>query len=179
MKIYTRAGDKGETSIFGGKIVRKESTRVEAYGTVDELNTFVGLARAYNNDTEMETILKEVQSELFTLGADLATPLENDNIRRISNKHTKDMESIIDRLNEKLDPLHNFILPTGNIPAATFQVCRTVCRRSERRVTALAKEEQINLEIIPYLNRLSTLFFVLARTENKRKNIKEEIWQQR
>src|SRR5215472_11129627 len=176
MKGYTRTGDKGETGLYSGTRVGKENPRVEAYGAVDELNSQIGLARATIKDAKIKKILKSVQEDLFTLGGDLASELVSANVPRINKSHIDNLEKTVDSIHEKLRPLRRFILPTGAMAGAQLHVARAVCRRAERRITALSKIESINPEAIPYVNRLSSLLFDLARWVNQQGKIKEEEW---
>ena len=176
MKAYTRTGDRGETGLYGGTRVGKENPRVEAYGAVDELNSQIGLARAILKDVKTKKILKNVQEDLFTLGGDLASELVSAKVPRINKSHIDNLEKTIDSINDELKPLRRFILPTGSLGAAQLHVARAVCRRAERRITSLAKIESINPEAIPYVNRLSSLLFVLARWVNHVDKVKEEEW---
>ena len=179
VKIYTRTGDKGETSLFDGQRVPKNSWRVIAYGEVDELNSFVGLAASYTKDKHLCEVLRGIQIELFEVGADLATPLESITpkpIKRISSADAKQLEKIIDDVDAKLEPMTNFILPTGSQCASALHVSRSVCRRAERAVLALQGCEKINFHVLTYLNRLSDLLFILARYANKIEKVKEEKW---
>ncbi len=176
IKGYTRTGDRGETGLHGGTRVGKENPRVEAYGAVDELNSQIGLARAIVKDAKTKKILKSVQEDLFTLGGDLASELVSANVPRIDKTHVDNLEKTIDSIHGGLKPLRRFILPTGSVAGAQLHVARTVCRRAERRVAALAKIEAINPEAIPYVNRLSSLLFDLARWANQRDKVKEEEW---
>jgi cob(I)alamin adenosyltransferase len=176
MKAYTRTGDKGETGLYGGTRVGKENPRVEAYGAVDELNSQIGLARAIVKDPKTKKILKTVQEDLFTLGGDLASELVSANVPRIGKPHVDNMEKTIDSIHTELKLLRRFILPTGSVAAAQLHVARAVCRRAERRIAALAKIEAINPEAIPYVNRLSSLLFDLARLANQRDKVREEEW---
>ncbi len=173
MKDYY--GDKGTTNLYGGKVVSKNSVIVEAYGSVDELNCFVGLALARLDDEEIKTILTEIQKQLFRLGSDLATPTEK-TIDRIAAVHVEYLESTIATLEKELQPLRNFILPGGTPVAALLHVARAICRRAERRVVALETEQQINREVHRYLNRLSDALFTLARAVNKRAGVDDVIW---
>ena len=180
MPIYTRTGDKGETALYGGGRIGKEHARIEAYGSVDELNSFVGLAisRLEERDADLKSILKKIQNDLFALGADLATPMDSKaKTKRITAEHTANIEKTIDQLEKDLPELHKFILPGGSPWASLLHICRTVCRRAERNVVALGKKEKINDECIKYLNRLSSLFFELARVLNRRAGVKEEEWE--
>ena len=168
MKIYTKTGDLGETGLFGGRRVPKHHLRIEAYGTVDETNAVLGLAASRCTDPELCDAIRRVQSELFSVGADLATPLDaqSDHIVRVDEVIIQRLEAEIDVWEEALPELKNFILPGGNESAATLHVTRTICRRAERTVTALAEQEPINPITQRYLNRLSDWLFVLARIAN-------------
>ncbi len=168
-------GDRGDTALNLGTQVSKKSPRVEAYGTVDELNSFIGIAAAETGDNEIKEILEDVQKDLFMIGADLSTPLYN-RIRRVEPERSRELEKIIKSTEKQLDELKNFILPGGTKAAAMLHVCRTVCRRAERQIVALKDMESINEEIIPYLNRLSYLMFLLARLENQRRGVKDKLW---
>ncbi len=164
MKIYTKTGDEGTTSLYGGKRIAKDDLRIEAYGTVDELNSFIGLLFASFQDVDQQAILTEIQNRLFTIGAALATDPDKPNTS--SDVHTNDievLEAAMDNMDQLLPPLHNFILPGGNLAIAYAHVCRTVCRRAERRVISLASESTVDQNIIIYLNRLSDYFFILSR----------------
>ena len=181
MKIYTKGGDKGETGLFGGERVLKNSPRIEAYGTVDELNSFVGLALTEAKDDEVKKLLLKIQNTLFVLGSDLSTPDNEENkkynIPRISKNNYEEIEKEIDKFDSHVDELRNFILPGGNKSAAILHVCRTICRRAERKVVALNNIVNLNSDIIILLNRLSDLFFVIARYENKISGIEDVKWQ--
>jgi cob(I)alamin adenosyltransferase len=178
MKIYTRTGDKGETSLYGGQRLPKDALRIEAYGTVDELNSVLGIARAENSYDEIDQLLDRVQNTLFVLGSDLATPrsVDRKDIRRISRSDADLLEQDIDRLENSLQPLRNFILPGGAKPAAHLQFARAVCRRAERCVVRLAHNEDIGEDVLIYLNRLSDFLFVLARFANRNANVPEHPW---
>ncbi|MBI3586009.1 MAG: cob(I)yrinic acid a,c-diamide adenosyltransferase [Ignavibacteriales bacterium] len=178
MKIYTKTGDEGETSLFGGQRVPKESLRIETYGTVDELNSVVGIARSLKPHKEVDAILERIQNDLFVLGADLAAPLTktSDKIARIQQSHVDDLERFIDSLEPKLQPLKVFILPGGSAVAAHLHFARTVCRRAERLTTGLSREETIGTAPLAYLNRLSDLLFVLARYANYLDGVAETQW---
>jgi cob(I)alamin adenosyltransferase len=180
MKIYTKTGDKGETGLFGGERVRKDSLRIETYGTIDELNSFLGLAIIEVADTSIKNILQNIQNQLFTVGADLSTPEikknKKLNITRTPEEFYLNAERIIDKYESKLDELKNFILPGGSKGAALLHICRTITRRAEREVVALDNKVKIGNNIIIFLNRLSDLFFVLARYENKVSNIPDIKW---
>jgi len=178
MKIYTKTGDTGTTSLFGGKRVPKDDLRIEAYGTVDELNSMLGVVRSLKPKKKIDKIVTLIQNHLFQVGADLATPYgSNDSyIPRIDATHAAELEEIIDELQEKLKPLKVFILPGGSVIAAHLHLARTVCRRAERAVVRLARNEEIGSHIIVYLNRLSDLLFVLARFANTVERCKEVAW---
>jgi len=180
--LYTRTGDQGDTCLFGGGRTPKDSLRIEAIGTVDELNSFIGLAISFIDDEEIEQILEDVQKELFEVGSDLATPAKERTkltykIPIIQAEHVKRIEKIIDSFEMELKPLKRFILPQGEKGSLHLQVARSICRRAERRVIALRKEDSsVNEQIQIYLNRLSSLLFVLARLLNQRKGFKEKEW---
>jgi len=158
-KIYTRTGDKGTTGLGDGSRVQKDNLRVEAFGTVDELNSAVGLVLAAKLPIGIQSILNRVQHELFDLGGELCMP----GTRLIPGSYIDDLEADLDMLNENLSPLKDFILPGGSESAARCHLARTVCRRAERRVVALARDEDVNEATIRYLNRLSDFLFVAAR----------------
>lgn len=169
-KIYTKSGDKGETSLGNGERISKTSLRVEAYGTVDELNSFVGSAISYSSDI-LKNNLKRIQNDLFDIGADLCTPVSETeeklgNRLRILESQILWLEENMDEMNENLSPLKSFILPGGSKLSSTLHICRTVCRRTERLIVRLANSEKINQNIIMYINRLSDWFFISARVAN-------------
>jgi cob(I)alamin adenosyltransferase len=174
MKAYSGTGDKGETSLYGGTRVEKADPRVEAYGAVDELNSQIGVARAQVKQKKFNQILKEIQRDLWILGGDLASELVTANVPRIGKEQLNRLESVTDELNSGLPLLRRFILPGGSIPGAELHVARAVCRRAERRIVALSKVESINPEVLPYINRLSSFLFVLARAVNKMQRVPEE-----
>lgn len=177
MKIYTKTGDKGETGLFGSDRVSKDSKRIEAYGTVDELNSVIGVVRSMNPPKEIDDMLHEIQENLFTLGADLATPTDsNSSVPRISPTEVTRLEQHIDAIDPTLKPLKHFILPGGSQVAAMIHFSRTVCRRAERRVVKLAKKENIGELPVIYLNRLADLLFVLARYANYLVGTREQEW---
>lgn len=182
VKIYTRKGDEGETSLFGGRRVSKDELRVEAYGTVDELNSALGLAVAKLRDPmrEWRNRLVTIQSDLFTVGALLATPKTGaarpEHIPELRDARVEALEDWIDELDKELAPLKAFVLPGGSELAAVLQLARNVCRRAERRVVALAKQEQVEPVIVKYLNRLSDLVFTLARAANARQGVTDVEW---
>jgi len=178
MKIYTKTGDAGDTSLFGGQRVPKDALRIEAYGTVDELNSVLGLALVEDPDKETRSALLEIQSQLFTLGADLATPRSaaRKAIRRIEARDSAWLEREIDRVDAGLKPLHSFVLPGGSPLAARLHCARTVCRRAERIVVRLSRNEDVGEAMTMYLNRLSDLLFVLARHANQAAGVAEIRW---
>ncbi len=178
MKIYTRTGDSGDTGLFGGGRVRKHHVRVEAYGTVDELNSWLGLVRTHPLPEQAADWLATIQNDLFRLGADLATPLTGGTSRtvRVEQAAVDALERAIDRMDEDLPLLASFILPGGTPAAAALHVARTVCRRAERATVALADVEAINPVAIVYLNRLSDFLFALARWVNLQAGESDVCW---
>lgn len=180
MKIYTRTGDAGSTGLFGGPRVSKDDDRIEAYGTVDELNAHLGTVRCSGIDNDIDEQLSKIQSELFSIGAELASPdPDQHQLRMITQEHISRLELWIDQHEAALPNLKSFILPAG-VPAACFlHVSRGVCRRAERRVVTLARrhEAAISEELMVYLNRLSDLLFVLSRVANHRAGVDDTPWQ--
>lgn len=173
-KVYTKAGDGGQTSLVGGARVSKSSLRVDAYGDVDELSSLVGLARTMPQDEEVDAVLGTIQNDLFTLGADLASPSEIE-VPRIEDSFIAKLEELADRFLSELAPLEEFILPGGSQAGATLHLARTVARRAERRAVALSETERVNPQTIVYLNRLSDLLFILARAVNRRAGVPEKM----
>lgn len=171
-KIYTRTGDKGTTGLGDGSRVEKDNLRVEAFGTVDELNSTVGLVLAAKLPINIQSILNRVQHELFDLGGELCVP----GTTLIPDSYIDGLEADLDTLNENLPPLKDFILPGGSDSAARCHLARTVCRRAERRVVALAHDEDVNPATIRYLNRLSDFLFVAARVIARADNGAEVLW---
>jgi len=181
-RIYTRTGDGGTTRLAGGQEVSKDSRRIEAYGTVDELNSAIGAALSAGLDPGLKTELRRIQNELFHLGAELAVREEGEARvpgPRIESRHVLDLERLLDALTSELGPLENFILPGGSPGAALLHVARTVCRRAERLVVALSHDEAIGASTLRYLNRLSDALFAMARAENLRKGVAESLWDSR
>lgn len=177
MKIYTKKGDSGNTSLFGGQIVEKSSTRIDAYGTVDELNSILGVVRSFEVNSQIDNWLNTVQHQLFVLGSDLATPHSKEaKIDRISEEEIVFLEKLIDQMDEELPQLRNFILPGGTPAAANIHFARTVCRRAERITVACADEEYVSELTIKYLNRLSDFLFMLGRYENFKSGKKDTPW---
>lgn len=175
MKIYTRTGDQGQTSLFGGARVAKNDARIEAYGTVDELSSHLGVARASGLPHETSEELARVQSDLFEIGAHLASP----GISRFSGvepQRIEQLERAIDKMEQHLTPLTTFILPGGSLGASQLHVARTICRRAERCVVGLGDESQATQSTIAYLNRLSDYLFVAARFANLREGVADVPW---
>ena len=181
-RVYTRTGDDGTTSLGGGGRVEKDSPRISAYGTVDELNSQIGVALALGVNDVIAPALRSIQNDLFHLGSDLCT-LEEDKRRRavptIEDRHVAALENLMDRLSEELPPLENFVLPGGSPGAAQLHVARTVCRRAERHLVTLARRESVGPHTMRYLNRLSDALFVMARHENKRREVPDVLWNSR
>jgi len=176
MKYFTGTGDYGETSLMGGKRVFKDNIRIEACGEIDEFNSFLGFLRSICKYNDINEIIKKIQLDLFIIGAELATNEEfNSRIRipRIKKENVKEIEKYIEGFSKEIEPINKFIIPGETELASFFHIVRTVCRRAERTIVKLSKEEKINENIIAYINRLSSLFFVLARVVNKREGKKE------
>lgn len=179
MKIYTKTGDAGETGLYGGERVKKFSQRVEAYGTVDECNSAIGMARAASSDSELDDVLANLQNALFDVGADLATPIGSKyekNLVRIDAQDVEMLEGLIDRFQEECPPFTNFIHPGGTPASAALHLARTIARRSEREVLRLEELEASNHEVARYLNRLSDFLFILSRVVNVRAGMSEAGW---
>ncbi|MBI1884608.1 MAG: cob(I)yrinic acid a,c-diamide adenosyltransferase [Chlamydiae bacterium] len=186
MKIYTKTGDQGETGLIGGERVWKHDLRIEAYGTVDETNSVIGIAMGLAREAplsekgkkELLTFLQKTQNELFCLGCELATPPNNakKDLPKINSFHITNLEKFIDRLEEELEPLKNFILPGGLPLSGMLHLARCVCRRAERRCVELSQKERLDPLIVQYLNRLSDTLFVLARWSEKKMGGKEIPW---
>ncbi len=176
MKIYTKTGDDGTTGLQGGTRISKTNPRIIAYGTVDELNSNLGVVLSENTDEQIKQVLTQIQNELFVLGADLSNPDNNNKTNRISSEMIKNLESYIDEFENELNPLTNFILPGGIKIAALIHQARTVARRAEICVVELQKTQKINNLCLQYLNRLSDLLFVLGRVLNKRNDSEDVIW---
>ena len=180
MKIYTKTGDSGQTGLFGGPRVSKDDPRIEAYGTVDELNSVLGLARAAMLPSDVDLLIARIQNELFSVGAELATPNpQASGMRIIQASHIEAIEQAIDHYESSLEPLKQFILPGGTPAGAALHLARTVCRRAERRVITLTQKpgELVSAEMVIYLNRISDLLFVLARAVNKQSRVPDTPWQ--
>ena len=181
-KVYTRTGDDGTTGLGGGERVAKDSARIEAFGTVDELNSQVGVAIASGLDSDLAARLAAIQNDLFHLGSDLCTA-EADKAKRpvptIEQRHIDALERWMDEMSAELSPLENFVLPGGTTGAAHLHVARTVCRRAERQTIRLARQEPIGAHVVAYLNRLSDALFVAARFENRRRGKPDVLWNSR
>tara|TARA_R110000868_G_scaffold37111_15_gene131672 strand:+ start:685 stop:1230 length:546 start_codon:yes stop_codon:yes gene_type:complete len=177
MKIYTKNGDAGETSLYGGQKVSKNSIRISAYGTVDELNSVLGIALSNSPTQKTNEYLNTIQEQLFVLGADLATPISNKvRINRISDSEINFLELAIDEMEDQLPPLKNFILPGGTKAGSVIHFARTVCRRAERETVECSTKEEVSTHSIIYLNRLSDFLFVLGRFENHISGTEETPW---
>jgi len=172
-KIYTRTGDKGETGLGDGSRVEKDHIRVEAFGTVDELNSVIGMIRAHELPDSIEACLSKIQNHLFDLGGELSVPGHS----ALNESYITYLETALDSLNTDLPMLKEFILPSGGHATSTCHLARSVCRRAERRVVTLSKDETVNPDSISYLNRLSDLLFVIARILARHENGKEVLWQ--
>lgn len=180
-KIYTKTGDKGMTSLVGGTRISKDHLKIETYGTVDELNSWIGVLRDSPENASRKDILKEIQDRLFTLGADLAAEPEQTK-RKIPDLFESDIELLereMDKMNEEIPPLKAFVLPGGHQSVSFAHVARTVCRRAERHVIRLAREEEVNPMIIQYLNRLSDYLFVVSRKITQELQTEEVAWKPR
>jgi cob(I)alamin adenosyltransferase len=179
MKIYTCTGDDGTTGLIGGTRVKKYNLRLEAYGTVDELNSYIGVIRSMQSDEPTEAALESIQNKLFVIGANLATEEKDDLVRKQLPCQKNDiifLEKEIDRMTEKLPELRNFVLPGGSQVAGFCHVARTVCRRAERRIVELSEKNQIDGNLIKYINRLSDYLFVLSRKLNQDLKTPEKLW---
>lgn len=179
MKIYTKTGDEGLTGVLGSQRLRKDDARIEAYGTVDELNAVLGLARAGGLDAAADALAAQLQDDLFNVGAALADPDPDGRFHnQVGDGHVARLEAAIDALVDEVEPMRSFILPGGSLPAAQFHLARTVCRRAERLVVHLAHQpgEHVPSSLIIYLNRLSDLLFVLARAVNHRAGVADIPW---
>lgn len=179
MKIYTKTGDDGQTGLFGGQRVLKDDAQVEAYGSVDETNATLGVARAAGLSPEVDAAIERIQAELFVLGAELATPPDHRGRLRmplLGASEVSALEQLIDQLEAKLPALTSFVLPAGTAAASALHLARTVCRRAERRVIAVRDSAALRPELVIYLNRLSDLLFVMARHENQAAGVPDVAW---
>jgi cob(I)alamin adenosyltransferase len=175
--MYTRRGDKGETSLYGSKRVAKDSARVEAYGSIDELNSLLGFVISMSKDAKTSASLRDIQKMLLVAGADSAAEFgDRHEVPRITGSDTLRLEDMTDNLLEKLPKLKNFILPGGSSVAACLQLSRAVCRRTERRLLTASRSEKMNPELLPFFNRLSSYLFNLSRLSNQKAGRREEIW---
>lgn len=181
-RVYTRTGDDGTTALSGGERLSKDSLRVEAYGTVDELNAMIGVAVAASVADELVAPLAEIQNKLFHLGAQLSRVEVGDSGPagpRVTQEDAESLERLMDTLSDSLDPLENFVLPGGTHAASQLHVARTVCRRAERIAVTLAREEALAPEVLVYLNRLSDALFVMARFDNAAQGVDDVLWDSR
>lgn len=176
VKIYTKTGDDGTTSLIGGSRVQKSSQRIMAYGTVDELNSSLGVTLSSKLDDDINKLLIKIQNDLFVLGADLANPNLQNNTNRVSEDMVRYLEEQIDRLEKELPKITFFILPGGDSVASQVHLARSISRRAEVQIVSLAEKEKINKTCQVYVNRLADLLFVVARVINKRKMIKDVAW---
>ena len=176
MKIYTKTGDNGTTGLQGGKRVLKSNLRIIAYGAVDEINTTIGIILSSKIDEDISMILTKIQNDLFVVGSDLSNPDLSNTKNRVTTEMIENLEKSIDMLEKELPPITNFILPGGHGTAALLHLARTITRRAETNVISLDEKEKVDAECKKYLNRLSDLLFVIARTINKRNGVKDIIW---
>jgi cob(I)alamin adenosyltransferase len=186
-RVYTRTGDRGETALVGGRRVPKDSPRIEAYGTVDELNAVIGLARVFNAERKksgrrhrwLDEVLRRLQNELFDLGSELATPDDAayEGMHRVGEAEVKALEALMDQCQKDLAPLKSFVLPGGGRVGGFLHQARTVCRRAERRILALSRVESLSPWPLTYVNRLSDLLFVLSRWVGKKGGETEYLWE--
>ena len=176
MKIYTKTGDDGTTGLQGNSRVSKSHPRIIAYGTIDEANAVLGIVMTYKLDNDIAVLLNLIQNELFLVGADLSNSNLDDKKNRVTSDMIYNLEKNIDKYEEELSPLTNFILPGGNVVAAQLHHVRTIIRRAETCIILLSEKEKINNNCIKYINRLSDLFFVLGRITNKRNGHNDVIW---
>lgn len=179
MQYFTGKGDKGETNLFNCDRISKNSPSLAVEGNLDELNSLIGIVITQVKDENEKNILLQIQSDIFVIGSEIAAPQKDKidyKIPEITADHTRRIEDFMNKIGDQLEPLHKFILPGGTANAAMFHTIRAVCRRTERSIVALSENEKINDEILRYCNRLSSLFFVLARFENKNANVKDIEW---
>ena len=181
MKKYTDHFDSGNTHLFGGVCISKDSPLVEAYGVVDELNSMLGLARSLVKDEEIKSIIRGIQEDLLVIGADLSNPGRvmiqgKEKKLALTQEHVSNMEELILKFEKELPPLVNFVLPSGSPGASALQAARAIARKAERRIVSANRNKEINLEILRYLNRLSDFLFYLARIANRREGFGEDVW---
>ena len=175
MKIYTKIGDKGKTSFFGCELVEKIDPRIETFGAIDELNSVIGITLCFVEDSRLRDILIKIQNDIFTVGADLAgSEVPADVLPRITNTHVKEIEVMIDKIEEKIGLPDKFILPGGTISSSFLHLCRAITRRAERTLVGLKQKVEINPIVLQYTNRLSDLFYILARHANNELDVKEQ-----
>jgi len=176
VRIYTKTGDSGETSLYGNLRVKKFDQRILTIGAIDELNALLGTASSQTKNSKVTQLIERIQSELFEIGAELADPNKAGNFFELPPEKVRALEENIDTFDSKLAPLNNFILPGGTYAASLFHQARSVCRRAERELVNLASGVDLNQNLVKYLNRLSDLLFVLARTENKAAKKQDKVW---
>ena len=179
MPIYTRRGDGGETDVLGGARLPKDHPHIEAIGQLDELNALLGIAIAFSDDEKGNLLLREMQKDIFVIGAGFAAAGRSKLHKRIGPQRVSELEAEIDRIEAQISPLHHFILPGGSKTASLLHLARTVCRRAERSIVALSRKEKVGPQVITYLNRLGDLLFVMARAANRRKRVEETVWKGR
>ena len=178
MKIYTKTGDQGQTSLYGGKRVEKYDLRIDSYGTLDELNSYLGLIRDLTHGSIQDQLLEKIQHTIFDIGSHLAADPEKTKLKKpdLDKSSIEELEKAIDLMNEEIPVLTAFILPGGHPTVSHIHIGRTLCRKSERKISKLGSLEEINSFILPYINRLSDYLFVFARYIAKHNNIKEYFW---
>ncbi|HEX5457547.1 MAG TPA: cob(I)yrinic acid a,c-diamide adenosyltransferase [Candidatus Nitrosotalea sp.] len=176
MKIYTKTGDDGTTGLIGNKRVKKSNPRIASYGMVDEINASIGIILSFKIGKDIRDLLTKIQNDLFVVGADLANPNLENKSNRITSEMTSYLEKEIDRLEKKLSPITYFILPGGDLVASQVHLARAICRRAETNIVHLSEVDKVNNHCLIYINRLSDLLFVVARTINKRKKISDVAW---
>jgi len=177
MKIYTKTGDDGTTGIQNGARISKSHPRIIAYGTIDEINSSIGIVLSYELDDELRDLLIKIQNELFVIGADLSNPNLEDKKNRVTTEMVKNLEDRIDHFEKELEPIKKFILPGGHKIGSLIHASRTICRRAENNLVLLSEKEKININCLMYINRLSDLLFVLARIVNKRNGVSDIFWE--
>ncbi len=176
MPIYTRFGDKGDTMLFGGAVVPKDDPRIEAYGSVDELNAMLGVVLSFSETDALKLSLTKIQKDLFAIGAELSAPPKSRSIQRLDPCRAGELEGEIDAMEGDMPPLHNFLVPGGCKTSSLLQLARTICRRAERCIIQLRGKQPVNPDIVIYMNRLSDLLFIQARYTNYKKRVPEAIW---
>ena len=180
VRIYTKTGDKGQTSLFGGKRVSKDDLRIEAIGTIDELNAALGVSASFVDDKQILLVIKQIQNDLFNIGAELANPnkigKDTKQLFHLDKPKILELEKIIDQLDNNLPTLNRFILPGGTNSASLLQLSRSIARRAERRLITLSRKERVNPNLLSYINRLSDLLFVISRHLNHKSKTLENLW---